>query len=79
MLGKKHAWIRIVEAAVAILLIAGVVLIVLGQGNLKKQDPSEEIYKAETAILRDIQKNDRPASIAEKRLLEVGKACCGLL
>jgi len=58
MLKNKRAWIRIVEAFVAILLIVGIVLIIINKGYLKKEDVSSEVYDAELTILREIQLND---------------------
>ena len=52
MFKTKRAWIKIVEATIALLLIAGVVLVMIGQGHIKKEDISPEIYKTQTAILR---------------------------
>ena len=55
---KNHrAWIRIVEAFVAILLITGVLLIVVNKEHIKKKDISSEIYKIEASILKEIQLN----------------------
>ena len=55
---KNHrGWIRIVEAFVAILLVAGVLLIVINKGDLGKKDISLQIYKVEFSILREIQLN----------------------
>ena len=51
----RAGWIRVVEAFVAILLITGVLLVLFGGGNIKKDDPSSKIYEVETAILREIQ------------------------
>ncbi len=55
---NKRGWIRIVEAFVAVLIIAGVILIILDKGYIKKEDPSEKIYEAENSILREIQNNN---------------------
>lgn len=55
---NKHGWIRVVEAFVAVLIITGLVLVLLDEGYIKKNDPSEEVYKLENSILRDIQNND---------------------
>lgn len=54
----KGGWIRVVEAFVAVLLIAGIVLIILGKGYVKGSDPAEEIYEFESGLLREIQVND---------------------
>jgi hypothetical protein len=55
---NNRGWIKIVEAFVAILLIAGVLLFILDKGYIKKDDPSEKIYNVENSILREIQNND---------------------
>lgn len=55
---NKKGWIRIVEAFVAILLIAGIVLVILDKGYIAKEDPSEKIYTFETGILKEIQENE---------------------
>ena len=56
---KNHkGWIKIVEAFVAILLVMGVLLVVINQGNLEKKDISSKVYDAELLILREIQLND---------------------
>jgi len=54
---NKRGWIRIVEAFIAILLVAGVILIVINQGNTKKEDISSRVYNAQLSILREIQLN----------------------
>ena len=55
---NKRGWIRIVEAFVAVLLIAGTLLIVINQGYIGKKDISKEVYEIETSILREIELND---------------------
>lgn len=52
---NKKAWIKIVEAFTAIMLVAGVLLIVINQGYVKEQDISSQVYDVEVAILREIQ------------------------
>lgn len=54
----KKAWLKIVEAVVAILLISGVIIIVINRGQVEKKDISTRVYEAEIAILREIQLND---------------------
>jgi hypothetical protein len=54
----KHAWIEIVEAFVAILLIAGVILIAVNKGYFGGDDISTSVYKIELSIIREIQTND---------------------
>ncbi|MFH1326962.1 MAG: hypothetical protein ABIH59_02445 [archaeon] len=55
LMRNKGGWIRIVEAFVAVLLIAGVILTILDKGYIEREDPSEQIYEKENAILREIQ------------------------
>ena len=57
-LSKKKGWIRIVEAMVAILLIAGVVLIAISQSQNNEENISVRILNSEIAILREIQLNN---------------------
>ena len=52
---NRKGWIRIVEAFVAILLIAGVFLIVVNKGQIEKVDASPKIHDVEVGILREIQ------------------------
>lgn len=54
--GKK-GWIRIVEAAIAILIFAGVMLMVYSQ-KAEEIDVSDRIYEIETKILADIVYDD---------------------
>ena len=51
----KRGWIRIVEAFVAILLVVGILLVVVGEDFLGKEDASSEIHEMQLAVLRDIQ------------------------
>jgi len=53
----KHGWVRIVEAFVAVLLVLGIVLYILDEGYVKKDDASEKIYETENSILSEIQNN----------------------
>ena len=59
---NKRGWIRIVEAFIAILLVSGVVLIIVNQGQVKQQDLSARIYSAQLSVLREIQLNDTARS-----------------
>ncbi len=54
---NKKGWIRIVEAFIAILLVAGVVLTIT-MGEFIQRKDSSEIYDAQLGMLRDIQVND---------------------
>jgi len=55
---NKHGWIEIVEAFVAILLIAGVLLITINKGYFGEEDISISVYNIEISIIREIQTND---------------------
>ncbi len=52
---NKRGWIRIVEAFVAILLIAGVLLIVIDKGYIGNKDISKKVYDTQLSILKEIQ------------------------
>ena len=54
---NKRAWIRIIEALVAILLIAGFLILILDNQKSESKDISSKIYASENAILREIQSN----------------------
>jgi hypothetical protein len=58
MIKNSKGWIKIVEAFIAILLVAGVLLIVINKGYLGEKDISSQVYDVEVAILREIQLND---------------------
>lgn len=53
---NKRGWIRIIEAFVAILLIASIMLMVVSKES-SKDDQSEKIYDDELSILKDIELN----------------------
>ncbi len=54
---NRKAWIRIVEAFVAILLITGILLLVVTERFVEKKDISLQIYAEEISILRKIELN----------------------
>lgn len=56
---SKKGWIKIVEAFVAILLIAGVLLIVMDKGYIGKTDISSKVYDIELSVLKEIQSDDQ--------------------
>lgn len=58
MLKNKRAWIRIVEAFVAIMLIVGALLIVINNDSFNKSETSSDIYGTELLVLREIELND---------------------
>lgn len=58
MIKNNRGWIEIVEAVVAILLVAGVLLILANKGYIGKTDISEQVYTAQLSMLREIETND---------------------
>ena len=59
LIQKNHkGWIEIVEAFVAILLVAGVVLFILNKSSMSNADISQQVYTTELSILREIETND---------------------
>ncbi len=61
---NKKGWIEIVEAFVAVLLVAGVLLVVINKGSFGKTDISDQVYTSQLSILREIQTdNDFRAEI----------------
>lgn len=55
---NKKGWIRIVEAFIAILLIAGVLLTLINRGYIAGKNPAEKIYSFQLYTLREIELND---------------------
>jgi hypothetical protein len=60
MMNNKKAWLRIVEAVVAVILITGAVLIVISAKNNAEQKDTEReyIYLIQTSILNEISRNN---------------------
>ena len=58
MIKNKRAWIRIVEAFVAIMLIAAVLLTIVNKNIPEKKDISVKVYDTEDAILKSITLDD---------------------
>jgi hypothetical protein len=54
----KHGWIKLVEVFIAILLLAGVLLIVANKSSSNKSDLQTQISEKETGILTDIELNN---------------------
>ena len=52
---NKRGWIRIVEAFIAVLLIAGALLFVINKGYIGKTDISEQVYEIQLSVLREIE------------------------
>ena len=57
-LSRRKGWIKIIEAFIAILLIAAVALIVVEKGSLQREDIFSGIQNTELSILREIQLNE---------------------
>lgn len=55
---NKRGWIRIVEAFIAIMLIAGAALILMNKGYLGQEDISQKVYNVQHSILKEIAIND---------------------
>ena len=64
--GNKKGWIKIVEAFIAVLLVAGVLLVVINRGYVGRTDISEQVYQAELAVLREIELDSK----LRKQILE---------
>lgn len=59
MIKNKKGWIRIVEAFVAILLIMGIILVVIGKNEKSQEkDTPLQVYKTEIFVLRNVELND---------------------
>jgi len=53
---RKKAWVRVIEAFLALLLIMAVVLIIISsQNDNKKSEISSKIYQEELMVLREIE------------------------
>ena len=55
---NKRGWIKIVEAFIAVMLIAIVLLIVINKGYIGKSDSSSKIYDLQLSVLREIELNN---------------------
>jgi len=55
---NKRGWVRIIEAVIAVLLIAGILLLIVDKGYISKSDESSKIYEIQKSIIRSIQFNE---------------------
>lgn len=55
---NRKGWIKIVEAFIAILLVAGVALIVVQSGGLQREDISTGIQDIQISMIREVQLNN---------------------
>ena len=63
---NKRAWINVAEAAISLLLIAGVLIAVLSSNHKESTKLSDKVYESEISILRGIELN---ASLRKEILL----------
>jgi len=54
----KKGWVKIVEAFLAILLVAVIIILIVGRSNVREENYEERISNAGILILRDIQLDD---------------------
>jgi len=57
VMNNKRGWIRIVEAVIAVLLIAGVLIFVISKGYIGGQDFASDVYDFQISVLREIELN----------------------
>ena len=55
---NKRGWVEIVEAFIAVLLIAGVLIVIVNTTDFGKGDLSQRVYETQLSILREIQTDD---------------------
>ena len=55
---NKKAWIKVIEAFIAVTLIIVVLVIILNQQSSQQTDASQSIYNYEILILRNIELNN---------------------
>jgi len=70
MRGKK-AWLRILEAFIAILLVSGVLIVVYSR--VIQKPGKEDIYNLETSILEEIAENSSLRDEVLKEMPEISK------
>lgn len=58
MIKNKKGWIRVAEAFFAVLLVAGIVVVVAGGNNAQRGDLFERAQETQIEILREIQLDD---------------------
>jgi len=51
---NNGGWIRILEATIAIMIVAGVLLVVASRSPVNKEDLSDEVYQLQREVLNDI-------------------------
>ncbi len=55
---NKRAWMKLVEMAIALLLITGILVIMLEKNQVKTENNYAKIYNKEINILREIELNE---------------------
>ncbi len=58
MIKNRNGWIRIVEAFTAVMLLAGVLLIIISDSRANVYDLSNQIYDSEAGILMKVYTDD---------------------
>jgi len=53
MMNSKRGWLRIVEAVIGIMIIAGILLAIYARG-VEVKDISEEVYELQIRVLEDV-------------------------
>ena len=52
---NNKGWVELIEAAISILLVTIAILVVMNKGSVGRSDISENVYKTELSILREIE------------------------
>lgn len=56
MIKNKRGWLRIVEASIAVLLVASVILIMISR--MPREDKTESVHELQRHILRQVSSNE---------------------
>lgn len=54
---NKRGWLKVIESFIAILLVITIVLVVISNKNIRRDDASLAFYNTEKSILKEIQLN----------------------
>lgn len=58
MVKNKKGFVKIIEASIAVLIIASILLILINQNVSQTEDIEERIYDIQDSVFREIQLND---------------------
>jgi len=67
---NKNGWMRILEATIAVLIVAGVLVVVYSKQDLTTQGIDDYVFNIQKKILRDISLNDNFRNIVLSEGLE---------